>query len=88
MWYFVSRIYREWVFLFHFQIVNVNPIDVERKICGAEVDVPPGSMMILDSKTLRNLDLIGGKAGQSMFAVLDKTQTPMGKNFPQFTIVC
>ena len=75
-------------FLFHFQIVNVNPIDVERKICGAEVDVPPGSMMILDSKTLRNLDLIGGKAGQSMFAVLDKTQTPMGKNFLQFTIVC
>ena len=61
-----------------FQIVNVDPIDVERK-AGSEDDVPKGKIMILDSKTLRNLDLLG-KAGQSMLSVLDKTQTPMGEN--------
>ena len=69
----------EWPFTLSLQVVNIDPIDVERNV-GETDDIPPGSMMILDSKTLRNLDLIG-KAGQSMLSVLDKTQTPMGTFF-------
>ena len=61
------------------KVANVSPIDLERKIQD-NCALPQSSTMILDNKTIRNLDLVSGNAGApSMFIVLDKTQTFMGK---------
>ena len=61
------------------KVANISPIDLERQIQNNS-SLPKSSSMILDNKTIRNLDLVSYSTGEpSMFTVLDKTQTFMGK---------
>ncbi len=57
------------------QFTNVKPIDLERSLGADSIaeNLPPGSNMILDNKTLSNLDI------PSLFKVVNKTVTAMGK---------
>lgn len=62
---------------------TVQPIDVDRSFSCDDDDVsdfPTGSFLILDQKSLTNLDIISVKSGQPcLFTILDKTCTAMGK---------
>ena len=60
------------------KVANILPIDLERHI-ESNCSLPKSSSMILDNKTIRNLDLVSDIGAPSMFMVLDKTQTFMGK---------
>ena len=61
------------------KIANVSPIDLERQIKNNS-SLPKSSSMILDNKTIRNLDLLSDNTGSpSLLMVIDKTQTSMGK---------
>ena len=61
------------------KIVNITPIDLERQVKNDKY-LPESSSMILDNKTIRNLDLLSDNSGSpSLFRVIDKTQTFMGK---------
>ena len=61
------------------KIANISPIDLERRFLDTS-SIQESSSMILDSKTIRNLDLVSFAPGSpSMFTVLDKTLTFMGK---------
>ena len=61
------------------KIANISPIDLERQITD-NCSLSKSSSMILDNKTIKNLDLISDNPGTpSLYMVIDKTQTFMGK---------